>query len=336
MINTLTKYRVLDVLIWSAIFFLWREYYFVVDPPRLSWVFATISTTFAGVTFYFTYLYLVPVIWNRKGVKWFIISVIITLIILAPVRTGIIYVVFETTFPGYSYWRFFNSITASSFHVGYAITIATLVRLLIDKYEIQKKVDAITKDNLQTELNYLKSQVNPHFLFNIHNSIYFLIEQNPKRAAEVLMKLSEIMKFQLYDCNKETIALSHEIDNIRNYIELEKMRVEEAVHVEFQSNIIQNGQQIAPFMLLPLIENTFKHVSQDGNKENQIEIRLSQDGSFVHLHTTNTMDPSRNENSTGLGLRNIKRRLELLYPARYELNTNITGDMYETSLKLKL
>lgn len=197
-------------------------------------------------------------------------------------------------------------------------------------------MDAIARDNLQTELNYLKSQVNPHFLFNIHNSIYFLIEESPGRAAEVLLKLSGIMKYQLYDCNKEVIPLSNEIDNIRNYIELEKMRIEEAVHVVFQTSVVNNGQQLAPFLLMPIIENTFKHVSQDMNKKNEIHISLSQHNEWIHLETRNTVDTTRIENAKGLGLKNIKRRLELLYPGNYELQMGASDGIYETRLKLKL
>jgi two-component system LytT family sensor kinase len=332
----LLKYRVLDVLIWASIFFLWREYYKVVDPPPMSWIFACISTSFAGVAFYFTYLYLVPFIWNKKNIKWFLVAVLITLAILAPLRSASIYVAFETRLPGFNYWRFFNSITASTFHIGYAITIAALVRLFVDRYEIQKKMDAISKDNLQTELNYLKSQVNPHFLFNIHNSIYFLIEENPKRAAEVLLKLSGIVKFQLYDCNKETIPLRSEIDNIRNYIELEKMRIEEAVHVEFQTDVTGKNHQIAPFMLLPIIENAFKHVSQSSGRRNEIKISISQQDEWLHLQTVNTIENAMAEMQKGLGIKNAMRRLALLYPGNHELHSTLIDGNYVASLKLKL
>jgi len=335
-VNILLKYRVLDVLVWTSAFFLWREYYKVVDPPQMAWTFASICTTFAGVTFYFTYLYLVPAIWNKRNVKWFMVAVLVTLPILASLRSASIYIAFETMLPGFRYWRFFNSITASLFHIGYAITIATLVRLFTDRYEIQKKMDAIARENLQTELNYLKSQVNPHFLFNIHNSIYFLIEEDPKRAAEVLLKLSGIMKYQLYDCNKDVIPLSDEIDNIRNYIELEKIRIEQAVHVVFQTTIVPNAPQFPPFMLMPIIENTFKHVSQDADKRNEIDIFLSQDNEWIRLETRNTISTTRIENAKGLGLKNIRRRLELLYPGNYELQASASDGIYKTRLKLKL
>ena len=123
----------------------------------------------------------------------------------------------------------------------------------IDRYETQNKLDDIAKNNLRSELNYLKGQVNPHFLFNIHNSIYFLMEENASKAGEVLLRLSDIMKYQLYECNQETVSLSREVNNITNYVELAKLPIQEAVEVQFTASVKNNGimPESAPFMLLP-------------------------------------------------------------------------------------
>ena len=334
--NKFFRYKVHHILVWVSAFFLWREYYRVVDPPQMTWVFAGICTAFAATTFYLTYLFLTPILLYKRNVKKFLAGVFLLLIVLACLRSASIYIAFKIILPDVMYWRLFNSITASTFHIGYAITIAILARLFIERYETQNKLDDIAKNNLRSELNYLKSQVNPHFLFNIHNSIYFLMEENSSKAGEVLLRLSDIMKYQLYECNQETVSLNREVNNITNYVELEKMRIEEAVKVEFTSSIKNNGLQIAPFMLLPIIENTFKHVSQDGDRKNEIKISISLNGEWISLNTENTIGPLDIQHENGLGLKNTRRRLELLYPGNHEMLTHIVDGKYEAKLKLKL
>lgn len=331
------KYRIPDVLVWGTVFFLWKEYYRLVDPPQLVWIFTAITTFFAAISFYFTYYFLVPFFLNRKNLLSFIISVLLTVIILASIRSSSIYISFSNIFPDKSkYFDLFKSITASSFHISYAITFATLIRFFIDRYETQKKLDLITKENLRTELNYLKAQVNPHFLFNIYNSIYFLIEENPRLASEALLKLSGIMQYQLYDCRNDTVPFGKEVENIQAYVELETMRVDEVVKVGFSSKIDNPGQPIAPFILLTFIENSFKHVSKEAGRENRIDIFICQRDSSLKMKIENTISEVSAESSQGIGLANVKRRLELLYPGRYKLDIDKNEKFYTTSLKLTL
>jgi two-component system, LytTR family, sensor kinase len=335
-INILGRYRILDLLVWATVFFLWKEYYRLVDPPQMIWIFAAITTSFAAFAFYLTYYILVPGLLNKKGVFWFVVSVCVVVSILAGIRSGTIYTAFNIVLPGSKYWNFFRSITASSFHIGYAITLATLIRLFIHRYETQKKLDIIIKENLQTELNYLKAQINPHFLFNIYNSIYFLIEENPRLASTALLKLSGIMQYQLYDCNKEMVELEKEIENIKNYVELETMRVEETVNVHFTNQVVNSGKLIAPFILLTLIENAFKHVSKEGNSPNSVSILLSHTDNWMEMKIKNTMNGGDLENVNGIGLVNVKRRLELMYPGKHELRIYKQDGFYSTILKLQL
>lgn len=335
--NPLIQYKALDMLIWVSVLLLWREYYRLTDPPQMTWIFASITTFFAAFTFYYTYYYGVPL--YLSGHWWkFSFIMLCTLLLLVGLRSTLIYFSFRIVLPEYEKgWSLFRSITASSFHVIYAATLATLIRFVIERYEAQKKLDAIRQENLRTELIYLKAQLNPHFLFNIHNSIYFLIEDDPKRAAEVLLKLSSIMKYQLYDCNQEEVLLSAEIEHLKSYVELEKMRIEEVVEVEFTAQVSNQGQQIAPFILLALVENVFKHVSQSTGQKNSIQISISAQEQCLCLETKNSIDAQWQENSNGLGLKNVRRRLELLYPNRHTLNIDKTTDgYYLATLKLKL
>jgi LytS/YehU family sensor histidine kinase len=300
------------------------------------WIFATITTVFSAVAFYFTYYIFAPVL-LRKGWVKFIILVLLCGAILVALRSSMIYLSFRAMLPDYEkYWGLFRSITASSFHIVYAITFATLTRFVMDRYETRKRMDAITRENLRTELNYLKAQVNPHFLFNIYNTIYFLIEENPSLASSALLKLSGIMQYQLYDCRMETVPLGREIDNIKSYVDLETMRVEETVDVCFNAKLDNPALEISPFILLAFIENAFKHVSREVDRKNAVDIFLSQQENSLEVQIVNTVNNMPVDRANGIGLVNVKRRLELLYPHRYELNINKDAGLYSILLKLTL
>jgi two-component system LytT family sensor kinase len=144
------------------------------------------------------------------------------------------------------------------------------------------------------------------------------------------------MQYQLYDCSKEKVTLEKEIENIKSYVELETMRIEETVNVDFTNQVVNDGQLIAPFILLTLIENAFKHVSKEANHQNRVSILLSHIGSCMEIKIENTMNGLNIENVNGIGLVNVKRRLELLYPGKHELNMLKQDGFYTTILKLQL
>ena len=168
----LLRYHLQHPLIGLSVFFFWWEYYKVVDPLPVTFANAFICTGFAMLTFYLTYYFYVPKVLTKRGF-WFFLSVCVgTLIILACLRSLSIRQVFHFTITYATYWDFFRSITTSIFHLGYYITIATVVRLFIDRYETQKRLDALMKDNLSNELNYLKDQVSPQLKEDLEDSIF--------------------------------------------------------------------------------------------------------------------------------------------------------------------
>lgn len=220
-----------------------------------------------------------------------------------------------------------------------SMTLAMSVKLAKNWINTEREKLTLQKENLETELKYLKSQINPHFLFNTINSIYVLIHKSPDLASESLASFSDMLRYQLYECNDAFIPLRKELDFIEGFIELESLRLHED-QTELSIDINQQADQsvqIAPFIILPFVENAFKHVSKRKNKVNFIRMQLAVCAEFViHLEIENSRDPARSEVSSGIGLINVKRRLQLLYPDKHKLVISESAETFNVTLKLAL
>jgi len=197
------------------------------------------------------------------------------------------------------------------------------------------------KENLATELKFLKSQFNPHFLFNTINSIFVLIHKNPDMASESLAKFSNLLRYQLYECNDAFIPLGQELAFLENFFELESLRQNshQEVRIDLPSDLAAN-LTIAPFLLIPFLENAFKHVSQSPDRVNEISVRLWLDGKTLRLNVRNTKTSQTGGKEDlvagGIGLKNVRRRLDLLYPDRHELDIREDVELYTVNLSIYL
>jgi LytS/YehU family sensor histidine kinase len=209
-------------------------------------------------------------------------------------------------------------------------------KMVIEKTRSQIYIEQIEKEKATNELNFLRAQFNPHFLFNSINSIYGHIDKSNKDARGMLLVFSEMLRYQLYECNVEQIELSRELNYIRNYIALQKSRIDERIAVSFNSGEINGNIQVAPLLLITFIENAFKYVGFNEGKENRIDINLNCRSGRLIFSIWNTKDAFINHSATasGLGIANARRRLELLYPGKHELVIANGEDTYEIILTL--
>jgi LytS/YehU family sensor histidine kinase len=204
-----------------------------------------------------------------------------------------------------------------------------------------REIERLKSEKLRSELNFLKIQVDPHFLFNTLNSIYALsLEENSSKTADSIVKLSALMRYNLHDSNEDMISIEKEIDYIEKYIALQKLRLNDNNRVEVIIDYDKPNTKetkIAPLLLIPFIENVFKYgVSPAKETEMSIHILVSKD--FVELKTSNDIMQGLHDNTVrnGVGLENVKARLKLLYVKRHELNYGTTGNKYHSHLKIKL
>lgn len=219
--------------------------------------------------------------------------------------------------------------------------LTTLIKMLKLWYQNQKNTQSLEQEKLEAELKFLKGQIHPHFLFNTLNNLYALTLKNDDRAPEVVLKISELMNYMLYETNSEWVSLEKEINYLKNYISLERIRYGKRVDVNFNISGEVYNRKVAPMLLLPFIENSFKH-GVSGQVDNAwVEIDLSVKENRLTLKVENSRPPlevnhSDKDYAKGIGLKNVKRRLELLYPNEYELKVFDESDTYLVVLKLNL
>jgi LytS/YehU family sensor histidine kinase len=208
--------------------------------------------------------------------------------------------------------------------------------IVIEKIRSQLYIEQIEKEKATNELNFLRAQFNPHFLFNSINSIYGHIDKTNKEAREMLLVFSEMLRYQLYECNVEQIALDSEVAYMRNYIALQKSRMDERIRVSFNADSINGQIKVAPLLFIAFIENAFKYVGFNEGKENRVDIKLRYRNGTLRLEVFNTRDMFVNptEGSSGLGIANTRRRLEIVYPGRHELLIENNPDNYRVLLTL--
>ncbi|SOE80005.1 Histidine kinase [Fibrobacter sp. UWT3] len=187
---------------------------------------------------------------------------------------------------------------------------------------------------LQYELDFLKNQLSPHFLFNTLNNISALITIDPKRAEESMAKLSKLLRVMLYQTSDATITIKEDIDILQKYAELEKLRLDESYDLKFNINLEDENFQIAPLIAMPLVENAIKHsVNPDG--KSFAHISITQAGNKITFETENSNYPRKaKSNAGGLGLATFKKRLDLLYTSRYTYETDVEGDIYRAKLEI--
>lgn len=208
-------------------------------------------------------------------------------------------------------------------------------------YKQQKNNQVLAEEKLQAELNFLKAQVHPHFLFNTLNNLYALTLKSSKEAPEVVLKLSDLLSYMLYDCTADTVPLDKEVRLVEDYIALEKIRYGDRLNVNFNLFGEINGRAIAPLMILPFIENAFKHGVSEELDDSWISIDLTLKPENLTLKVENSksiqeVTEDRFEYKQGIGLTNVKRRLEILYPEQYQLDIHESSESFLVVLKLNL
>jgi hypothetical protein len=212
------------------------------------------------------------------------------------------------------------------------------VQFYIDQLKTQHRLQSALRASAEQELQFLKAQINPHALFNSLNAVYFLIDKENKAAREMLMQFANLLRYQLYDSNTDTIPIEKEAQYVANYVAIQQMRHNENCEVIFYCDPGVRQFQIAPLLLIPFVENAFKHVSAHVNAPNKVSISLRRHGPFLQLETYNTRElpGTVNGQHKGIGLANVKRRLELLYPERHSLQIDETAQAFHVTLDIRI
>ena len=355
MLNWFYKYKIYHLVFWMVYHFAWWSIS-VGDPIQAidNILFSPYTTKFVfyvvfqALAVYFNLYYLIPKYLITGRYKIYLFALFLTIMItasfivsgyyLTPFITGL---PFEELFkkPTSAYWDLFKSNALSSTIA--SMTLAMSIKLGKNWIETRKREQELEKEKIETELKFLRSQFNPHFLFNTINSIFVLIHKNPDKASDSLAKFSDLLRYQLYECNASKISVEQELNYLNNFIELGSLRLDNSVRCDFNLPQATNNQlDIAPFILMPFIENAFKHVSQTHLQDNWISIHIKINGSSLYMEVSNSVGQVHNNTdvikSNGIGLVNVKRRLALIYPDLHVLEISKELDKYRLRLQIQL
>ncbi len=212
------------------------------------------------------------------------------------------------------------------------------VRFFEEHYRMAQQHARLQRAHLEDELRFLRSQINPHLMFNVLNHIHILMKKDADRADDLLVRYCAVLRYQLYESNRERVSLIKEVDYLKDVVDVEKMRWGAELKVDCSWRVEAGAVEISPMLLIPFVENAFKHVSRLPSAPGYVHIALEQSGNTLRLVVQNsrTAPAPPNKNASGLGLENARKRLEILYPGRHELVIQKTDTLYKTTLTITL
>jgi two-component system, LytTR family, sensor kinase len=339
--------RNLNIFLWTITVVLLFTYHWLFSFDNLirsNIFFAVTNAVLLYQVSWIINLYLVPKLLYKKHFGTFILTLILLFIASCTLMRQAEWVWFtfmkdlskfsEENFYSFSY-QFIHTYMV---HFLGCVCICAF-RLLSDHWTSQAKYEALQKEKARTELYFLKAQLNPHFLFNLINSLYAEIDKSNTSARNIILKFTDMLRYQLYECNVENIAIEKEVEYLRNYVALEKLRKEDYLRTDFTTKGDLKGFEVAPLLFIPFVENAFKYASNHENKANLISIGLEKDKTYVIFECRNSKDNIVSRNlveDSGIGISNVKRRLELLYPGKHQLTIENEEEFFQVNLKIKV
>jgi len=300
-----------------------------------SFLMEMVNMLFYASLVYFNVFYLIPKYLTEKRLGKYIVFLVGAVIAVTMGKVVIFYLFSAAGDKGI--WLKNQSFFFLSFFL--VTTVSTVAKIIADWGKYQREKHEIATKTVTSELQFLRSQINPHFLFNTLNSLYALTLKKSDIAPEIVLKLSEMMRYMLYECNEKTVLLSNEINYIKNYLDLERLRHGAGADIQLNITGTVTDQRIAPLFFIPFLENSFKHGLNHQLKKGFVHIDLQVFEHKVRFSIRNSkpeqmpMAPSKRVG--GFGLANVKHRLELIYPDKHDLRVMVGPQAYEMDLVIE-
>ncbi|MEI6683820.1 MAG: histidine kinase [Bacteroidota bacterium] len=286
--------------------------------------------------FYYNYLYLIPYFLLRKRLPEYFLMLLVGLLVISGLNIIFILTTADLVEHHHHPFSFWRTALFPIYPAVMAFALSGTLRITMAWFNNERQKKEMEAEKLSSELAFLKSQVNPHFLFNILNNICSLARKKSDETENAIIKLSQIMRYMLQDSKDEKVSLGKEVEYLQSYIELQRLRLPEQVKIEFTTEGQPDLYSIEPLLLIPFVENAFKHgVSYQGSSV--IEIHLQVMGKALLFSVKNNIAKQREgaaEQGSGIGLKNVIRRLELLYPGKHQLSISDDGQRYEVVLNI--
>ncbi len=300
----------------------------------------SVHITFALIIGYINYFIFLPAFLKDRKLGRYLIQFTLVFAVLITIRLAMGRYVVDgfTGGTGFMYTsRYVVQVVTTNLFI---VIFLGMIRFAVDWFEFEARQKNIENERLTAELNFLKAQINPHFLFNTLNNLYYLAYTQASKTTEVIARLSQMMRYMIYDSNHPLVPLSKEIEYMENYISLERLRLNDQIPIQFSiEGESPQDYLIAPLIFITFLENAFKHGVSNNHPEAFVNIVIALKGNQCFYTVENSKIPFTKpeaEEKSGIGLQNVRRRLELSYPNRYRLTVNNLEDRYSVQLEIQL
>jgi len=322
--------------VWGAIFLFLFNISNYFQGTKYALINALYECLSNGIVFYITALYLFPK-YYKNGRKFFWISFLfisfLSTVLLVIDRTFIWQFRRGNNFDPppliMNYFKYF-------FGLGFTYFVSTSISLMEQTRQLKETEKILTKEKLETELKLLKAQINPHFIFNALNNIYSLTYMQSGNAPDSVLKLSEMLRYVFYDCNKDHVPLSSEIKYIENFTVFQQMKSDFAQNISIETDANVGNIKIAPMLFVPFIENAFKYSRIEEDKNAYVAIEIKQKKGNLFFKIENSIPLNKPTSGSKTGINNVKHRLKIIYPEKHEVNIREKNDNYRVELKIEL
>jgi len=342
-IQELRRYKLHHLAGWSLLFLGWYYFRYQDYPPRVGWWITLLKVADLALLVYTTNYLLIPALLYKKKYLLFGIVFVSFVFCFSLLKMGL-----EERLLGrpgfFGIWddlktRVYDNV------IPHLLLVSTgaAFKLLIDYAHAQRRLGEVSMEKSAAELNFLKSQINPHLLFNSLNAIYFLIDKTNTEARQSLLQFSDLLRYQLYDCNADTIEIEKEVVYLQDYIKLQRLRRDQQYEIGVHIGEGMSGWRITPLLLIPFVENAFKHISHHSDQRNFVQVDLRRDNGLFTFIVENSRGSARDaampgqmDGAGGIGLHNVQRRLALLYPEKHQLKILDNDATFKVTLNLHL
>lgn len=330
----------LHILFWLLSFFVFSQMFKISEEvSRIDYFFSGLFHVSLLFAVYVNIGFLMPKLFSKKKYLIYFIALLVTIISSIVLNLITFNSLADIVFPDYYFVSHFSFLEVGMFIVIY-ILITSLLKLSKSWFELQEvnnKLNLIEKENVKSELNALKAQINPHFLFNSLNVIYSQAIKNSNKTPDAIIQLSDILRYVIYDSTKDKVPLKTEIKLIEDYVELQKFRIDKTSSIKFEHKLQDENCKIVPMLLLPLVENSFKHGIKGELDHTFLNIKLETNDSNILFEIANnkgTGETIENDGNSGIGIANIRQRLKLLYPNKHEFKIEESTTIFKVNMRL--
>jgi len=302
-------------------------------------IFFGVPTAFSFIISYVHYFFILPQLLNRKNALKYFALLIPTILVFMVLRFTADHYIIDPISPDQTYYKTLHLARVLSVLWSFLsfMVFTSMIKLVVNWFDLENNRKQLENEKLTAELNYLKAQINPHFLFNTLHNLNYLVFSKSDSASDVIIKLSTIMRYMIYEANKAEVSISKEIQYMKDYIELERIRLNNKITVNFDIEPNASDVKIAPLLLITSLENAFKHGISDKHPDGWINLYLRYDQSKLIYTVKNPIFPDRKPHDpSGFGLNNLKKRLKLRYPDKHKLNIRKENNVFEISLTVDL